>query len=63
MIHLGLCARTVCVRPATHTHTQSLRGYCGPCARRINEANPGLVRPQERARERKSLAPESKEKS
>ncbi len=37
------CARTVCENTASCRHTQNNAYYCRPCARKINETNPGLV--------------------
>jgi hypothetical protein len=38
------CARTACDRRrAVCKHTQTGKMYCVPCARAINEHNPGLV--------------------
>lgn len=37
------CNRTVCQNEGVLRHTQNNALYCVRCARRINEANPGLV--------------------
>lgn len=39
-----LCRRSACRSPgADHWHTMNEEWYCGVCARKINETNPGLV--------------------
>lgn len=37
------CARFVCHRKATCRHSQNGGFYCLPCARKINNFNPGVV--------------------
>lgn len=39
----SLCARRACSRVASCRHVQTGELYCVPCARKINEHNPGTI--------------------
>jgi hypothetical protein len=52
-----LCTRKACRRPGSYSrHTQTGDLYCVPCARRINDANPGLVELKRSPRDERRLA-------